>query len=255
MGKIIAIANQKGGVGKTATTTAIASGLRREGYQVLVIDTDPQCNSTDTYQAIINNQETLYDVMMGESSLKNAIQHMPEGDIVACDPHLVKADNIFLNSGREYILQEAIDKIIDEYDYIVIDTTPALGIMLLNALTAADYVIITIGADRDSLQGLSQLNETIQATQKYTNKKLKILGLLITMYQGNTKLTKRVLEELPEIEKLFNIKTFKSKISSTTKVKEARAAQIPLFSYAPYCTAALDYKNLINEIKEDINHG
>lgn len=246
--RIIAIANQKGGVGKTTTSLAITSGLQEKGYKTLLVDTDPQCNATDAYDAVIEEQATLYDLMLKEGKTEEAIQHTMSGDIIASDPELIKADNLFQAAGREFLLSEAIQSIKAKYDYIIIDTRPALGILLLNALTAADEVIITMGADRDSLQGLQQLMETITATQKYLNKKLVVAGLLFTQFRGNTKITQEVMKKVPEIENAYSVKSFNSKIRYTTKVIEARASKEPLFKYAPYSTAALDYSMFIDEL-------
>lgn len=247
MAKIVSIANQKGGVGKTATASALANGLRHRGYKVLMIDADPQCNTTDAYR-VINKQFTLYELMKREITTKDAIQSSPYGDIIACSDELTRADNIFLESGREYLLKEALEDIQTNYDYIIIDTLPGLGIMLLNALTSSNGVIIPLGADRDSLQGLEYLTKTINATRKYSNPNLKVYGLLVTMVDSNTILAKSVIERiLPEIEKGLNTKTFESKIRQTIKVKEARASRIPLIEYSSNATATLDYDKFINE--------
>ena len=256
MANIIAIANQKGGVGKTATASALANELRRKGYNVLMIDADPQCNTTDAYKATVDGQATMYDLMKRECNVSEAIQHTETGDIIACDPELVRADNNFLESGREYLLKEAIEPILPNYDFVIIDTLPGLGVMLLNALTAAEGIIIPIGADRDSLQGLGQLANSIKAIRKYSNPKLKVYGLLVTMLFQNTNLAKSVIESsLPQIESALNTKTFSSKIRYTTNVKDARALRQPLVEYAPLSTAAKDYSAFVVELLQDIEEG
>lgn len=253
MATVIAITNQKGGVGKTSTSTALATGLSSlKGYRTLLIDADPQCNSTDTYRAVVEGEGTLYDLFHKEDEVKNLIQRTDTGDILACDSLLRKADNEFLEAGREYLLKEGIAQIQDDYDFIIIDTTPYLGIMLANAITAADYLIIPILADRYSLQGLSQLGDTITSAKKYTNPNLKIMGLLITMYQGYTRLSKQVIDALPVVEQQFGTKTFQSKIRYTVKVKEASTARESIFSYDAQSNAAYDYKHLIDEIIAEI---
>lgn len=253
MKSVITIANQKGGVGKTATASAIASSLIRRGYNVLMIDADPQGNTTDIYRAKIEGQATLFDLMIQEATAKEAIQITEFGDIIASDPQLIKADNTFLNSGREYLLKEAIESIKEKYDFIVIDTLPGLGVMLLNALTAADGIVIPIGADRDSLQGLKQLSDTINATKKYSNKDLRVYGLLVTMYFPNTKLSKEITEEaLPKISSILNTKIFETRIRYTTKVKEAKAKRVPLLKHSQHSTAAEDYETMVDELLNDI---
>jgi len=183
MGKVIAISNQKGGVGKSATANALYGALKRKGYKVLMLDADPQCNTTDAFKAIIENQETLYDVMKKECTFRKAIQQTETGDIVAGDPLLSRASDNFNEIGREHRIAEPIEEIKNLYDFIIIDTVPSLGIMLINSITACDGIIIPTTADRDSLQGMNDLQETIYATKKYANSNLEIYGLLVTQYR------------------------------------------------------------------------
>ena len=138
MAKIIAVTNQKGGVGKTTTATALATGLTRDGYKSLLMDLDPQCNSTDTFRAIIHDQATLFDVLVDRYPISQSIQHTEIGDIVAGDPLLEDAEQKIAEQGREYRLSEALDGLEENYDFIILDTPPNLGILLTNALTAAD---------------------------------------------------------------------------------------------------------------------
>lgn len=252
MSHIITIANQKGGVGKTTTAVCLAIGLQLKGYKTLLIDTDPQCNSTDTYKADYSETITLYDVLQKEETIEKAVQHTDYGYIIASDPLLSKADIDYNATGREYLLKESLFAIKEEYEYIIIDTSPSLGILLINALSCSDWVIIPILADRYSLQGLSSLNDTIQSTKRYTNPNLEIMGLLLTMYQGNTYISKEVLSILPQFEKLFNTKTFDAKIRMTTKVKEATGARTPLLIYDKRSTAAEDYNLLVEEIEKEM---
>jgi len=253
---IIAVANQKGGVGKTTTATALASGLAFKGYKTLLVDNDPQCNATDTYRAITDGQATVYDLMKKDGDITEAIQKTKAGDIIACDPLLKKADNEFMDIGRNYLLREAIEPIKSLYDYIIIDTSPGLGVLMLNALTAADSIILPIMTGRYSLQGLSQLRESILDCQKYTNPNLTVMGVLITQSQEHTNIMKELLGSFAEIESAFNTKLFKTSIRSTVRVKEAESSRQTIFEHAPHCTAAIDYMKIIEDvIKRSKNNG
>lgn len=249
MAAIITIANQKGGVGKTATANALTDYYKKLGYKTLMVDTDPQCNTSVLYGAQIENQATLCDLLMQDARLEEAIQKTKYGDIIACDPQLAKADAMFQDYGREYILKEVLEPAKKEYDLIFIDTSPSLGILLFNALVAADGVVIPICADSDSLQGIVNLSNTIKAVQKHSNSGLTIYGLLVTMLFQNTSLAKDIINEaLPKIEDVTGSKVFETKIRYTTKVKEAKAKKISLFEYAPQCTAAIDYSKIGDEL-------
>lgn len=243
------VANQKGGIGKTTTATALAGILSRKG-KTLLIDADPQGNSTATYQAGIENQATLYDVMVDSDMLpiEDAIQHMPNGDIVASDPLLSKAEKM-LDGDVEglYRLKDAIE-VLEGYDYIVIDTAPSLNVILYNCLIAADEVIIPLTADAYSMQGLQQLYDTVKAVQRRQNPALKIAGLLLVKFSGRSNLEKRVKEELQQQAKELGTKVFATAIRECIKTKEAQDARKLLIDYAPKCTSIQDYEAFVEEL-------
>jgi chromosome partitioning protein len=247
--KIIAIANQKGGVTKTTTSTAISLWLKTK-FRVLHIDTDPQCNSSDTYQAQIEGAATLYDLLTAGVEVSEAIQHTPVGDIIPSDPLLKTADTFLNSAGREYGLKKALEPIMDQYDYIIIDTPPALGVLLLNALTVADTVIVPVTADRYSLQGLSQLYDTIKAVKEYTNPNLTVAGLLLARFNGRTNLGKECADGMPEIADMMNTIIFKTAIRECNACKEAQSLRMSLYEHAPTCNAAQDYIALVDELLE-----
>lgn len=251
--RIIVIANQKGGIGKTTTATALAAILSEKGYHTLLIDSDQQGNSSDTYKAKMEGVATLYDVLLDDERIpiKEAIQTTESGDIVASDLLLRKADEI-LNNDIEgfYRLQDSLEEL-SGYDYVVIDTAPAMNSILYNCLIAANEVVIPVTADRYALQGLAQLNETIKAIKKRQNKKLKIAGFLLIKYNGRTLLGKEVKESLEKLALEMNTKLFKSTIRESIKVKEAQAIRSTLINYAPNSTAALDYVCFTNELLEE----
>ena len=243
------IANQKGGIGKTTTATTLAGVLGKKG-KTLLVDADPQGNSTSTYQAVIEDQATLYDVMVDSDALpiEDAIQHMENGDIVASDPLLAKAGKL-LDGNVEglYRLQDALD-VLDGYDYIVIDTAPSLDVVLYNCLIAADQVIIPVTADAYAMQGLSKLNDTIKAVQKRQNPKLQIAGLLLVKYGGRSRLEKNVREEITDVANQIGTKLFATAIRECVKTKEAQMNKKLLIDYAPNCTTMQDYCAFVEEL-------
>lgn len=250
MSNIIAVASQKGGVGKTTLSTGIASCLRRNGKKVLFLDCDPQCNSTDTYRALIEGQTTLYDVMVDKVPIQEAIQVTEMGEIIACDPLLKTADSKLVDMGKEYRMKEALDQIADDYDYIILDTPPQLGIMLTNALTAVHSVIIPITPDRYSLQGLDQLVESIKLCKKYSNNSLVIEGIVLNKYAPREILTQSTISNLPEIAAKMNSKVFQTVIRESASARKAQAVRLGIFEYEPYCSTARDIENLTKEIME-----
>ncbi|MEE1229384.1 MAG: ParA family protein [Lachnospiraceae bacterium] len=248
--KTYVVANQKGGIGKTTTATALASILRKKGYKTLLIDSDVQGNSTDTYEAKIEGEATLYDVLLDEDRipLTDAIQHTEKGDIVASDPLLRRADEI-LHQDLEgvYRLQDALDKL-EGYDYVIIDTAPAVNSILHNCLIAADEVIIPITADRYGIQGLAELNHTIATIQRRQNPKLKVAGLLLIRYNNRTLLGREVKDNLVDIAKQMNTQLFETTIRESVKCREAQAMRQTLIDYAPKSTTAIDYIAFTEEL-------
>lgn len=250
MGKVIICASQKGGVGKTSTATALASIFAQRGYKTLIIDCDQQCNTTDTYRAETEGIATIYDVLLDERriSISEAIQHTECGEILAGDSLLRQADEKLKGCvDGLYRMADALEKC-DDYDYIFIDTAPAMNSILHNCLIAADEVIIPVTADRYALQGLSQLNETIRAIKKRQNPKLTVAGLLLTKYNGRANLSREVKASLEKVAESMNTKIFDTSVRECIKVKEAQAQKQTLISYAPKCTAAEDYNRLADEL-------
>lgn len=247
MKEIIAIVNRRGGVGKTATAHAVGAGLKRKGYKTLFIDLDSQCNLTYDIGADPNGLTSM-DLLTWTASAEEAIQHTEGGDIIPASQSLAVADTVIDGTGKEHRLQEALAPIAGEYDYIIIDTPPALGVLTVNALTASNSIIIPAQAEVHSLQGIGQLYEAIQAVQKYTNPKLKIKGILITRYKGRAILSKDMRENLEGIASQLHTKVFTTPIRECIAVAEAQASQSDIYSYSPRSNATADYKALLAEI-------
>ena len=249
MATTFVVANQKGGIGKTTTATTLA-GILGKKAKTLLIDADPQGNSTSTYQAQVKDVATLYDVIVDAEKLplEEAIQHMPNGDIVASDPLLAKAEKM-LDGDIEglYRLKDAIDDF-DGYDYIVIDTAPSLNVILYNCLIAADQVIIPVTADAYSLQGLNQLCETIKAVQRRQNPGLSIAGLLLVKFSGRSNLEKTTQKELMEAAEQIGTRLFYTTIRECVKTKEAQEKKQLLIDYAPKCNTMIDYLAFAEEL-------
>ena len=248
----IVIANQKGGVGKTTTALALKDILAGIGYKVLLIDCDPQCNASDCCGAVWEDKATLGDLLLDENF--NVIQHSSGGDIVSGDPALKEAPVMLTGVAASYKLREAMPVIGKNYDFCILDTGPSLNVLLTNALTAADYVVIPITADRFSAQGLIQLSQTISDVRKYTNPEIKVIGLLLTKHQERINIGKDFLSAIPEYEALLNTKLFSSKIRLTVNVRNAQANKMSLKSYNQDMTAYQDYCAFTNELLERIKH-
>ena len=251
MGKIIAIANQKGGVGKTTTSVNLAASLGVLEKKVLLIDADPQANATSglgidvssvekgSYQLLEHTaaaQETICETTSPNVSVIPA--HI---DLVAIEIELVDKE------AREYMLKKAIEGLKSEYDYILIDCAPSLGLLTLNALTAADSVIIPIQCEYFALEGLGKLLNTIKSVQKIHNQQLDIEGLLLTMYDSRLRLSNQVVEE---VNKHFDEMVFKTIIQRNVRLSEAPSFGESIISYDAGSKGAYNYLSLANELIE-----
>lgn len=247
MKECIAVINQKGGVGKSTTSNAIGAGLFQRGYKVLFIDLDAQGNLSYSMKCE-NKPLSSLEVLTGTATAKEATLTTPQGDIIPASPALASADTIITDTGREYRLKEALEPLKEVYDYIIIDTPPALGTLTINALTACDSVIIPAQADIYSLQGIGQLNQTIQTVKRYCNSDLTIKGIVITRYSPRAVLTRDMTDLLEDTAKQLNTKVFTSRIRECIALKEAQASQIDIFTYNPRSNAGIDYKALLEEM-------
>lgn len=247
MKECIAISNQKGGVGKSTTVNALGAGLYKKGYKILYVDLDPQGNLSYSLKA--NNRPiSSLEILTGTATAKEAIVKTEQGDIIPASPALAGADSILKDTGREYRLQEALEPIQGDYDYIIIDTPPAIGTLTINALTACNSVIVPAQADIYSLQGIGQLIQTIQTVKKYCNRGLSIKGLLITRYNARSVLSRDMKDLLEDTATKLKTKLFDSKIRECIAIKEAQAVQLDIFTHAPHSNAATDYKALLEEV-------
>lgn len=245
--KTIAVINQKGGVGKSTTTLALGAGLALKGYRILYVDLDAQGNLTYTIGADPNGYNALRVLQQPETATEE-VQHTEQGSIIASSPALAGADTLITQTGKEYKLKEALATIADNYDYCVIDTPPALGILTINALTACTGVIIPAQADIYSLQGISQLNSTIETVKQYCNPSLSIMGIVLTRYNKRSIIRREVAETLEQTAKQLHTKLYKAKIRECTALVEAQATKKSIYSYAPRSNATADYTALVNEI-------
>ena len=259
----ISVANQKGGVGKTTTTINLADALKHYGYQVLVIDLDPQCNTTDTYGAETEDVYTIYDLLDNECKTVEAIQKKPLGDIIAGDKLL--ADNLdHFNSkiSRELLLKKKLKEVDDVYDFIIIDTPPTLGLYMINALSASDGCVIPLKAERYSVSGLGELFSTIDKIKDAgVNEDLRVYGTLITHYDARNELDRKLKLDLPDTAEEFNFRTFDSFIRICQNIKrvqnldfaEGEEINRSLYEHFPTCNASEDYVKFTKELLEVVN--
>ena len=250
--KTIAIANQKGGVGKTTTAINLSSGLSYRDKRVLLVDLDPQANAThgllrpnDVYD------KDIYQVLMSEISIEEAIIHKtkPHLDILPSHISLAGAELVMdkIEKGKEALLKKQLDTIRDQYDYIIIDCPPSLGLLTTNALTAADSVLIPVQCEYYALEGVTQLFLTIRLVQKTYNPKLRIEGILLTMFDVRTRLSVEVSQE---VRKNFMKQVYQIAIPRNVKLSEAPSRSLSIFEYDDSSAGAKAYKQLTEELIE-----
>ena len=254
MGKVLAFANQKGGVGKTTSAVNIALSLAVSEVKTLLIDLDPQANATTGLSDLFDEiKGDIYDVLIKEASIKSAITKtkFPTLDILGTTNDLVGAEIELVSiMAREFQLQSKLKKIKRSYDIIIIDCPPSLGLLTINAFTSADALIIPIQCEYYALEGLGQLLNTIRLVQNHLNKKLEIAGVMMTMYDSRLNLSKQVVEE---IKGFFKDKLFKTLIHRNVRLSEAPSFGKPALLYDANSTGARNYMNLTEEILQRVS--
>ena len=254
MSKILAFTNQKGGVGKTTSAVNVALSLAVTEVKTLLIDLDPQSNATTGLAELIKDiNGNTYDIMLKGDGVKEAItttsfSHL---DIIASTNDLVGAEIELVSvMAREYQLQKALKTIKKQYDIIIIDCPPSLGLLTINALTASDALVIPIQCEYYALEGLGQLLNTVRLVQRHLNKKLEIVGILMTMYDGRLNLSKQVVKE---VNSFFKDKLFKTYIHRNVRLSEAPSFGKPALLYDANSTGAQNYMSLTEEILQRVS--
>ena len=247
MGKVIVFANQKGGVGKTTTTANLGAYLAEAGKRVLLVDFDPQGNLSSSVGARVD-KASIYDVVtkgvpvvevIQETTVKNLFIVPSTIDLTGANVELIEEEN------REYFLKNALNKVRDAWDYILIDCPPSLGVLTVNGLTAADHVLVPLQCEYFALEGLTLLLQTIQRVQKALNPELSIGGIVFTMYDSRTKLANEVVQE---VTNYFKDKVFRTIIPRNIRLSEAPSHGVPINQYNATCSGALSYKELAEEV-------
>ena len=251
MGRIIAIANQKGGVGKTTTTINLSACLAEAGKKVLTIDLDPQGNTTSGLGVDKNEREnTIYELILGDCTVNEALIHtdMKNLDLLCSNVNLAGAEIELIDiKNKEYVLRNEVDYIRDDYDFVLIDCPPSLSMLTINAMTTADTILVPIQCEYYALEGLSQLMHTIGLVQQRLNPQLEIEGVVFTMYDSRTNLSLQVVEN---VKNNLDTKIYNTIIPRNVRLAEAPSHGIPINQYDPKSSGAESYRALAREVIE-----
>lgn len=247
MGKIISLANQKGGVGKTTTTVNLGTILAKKGKKVLLIDADPQGNATSGLGVEKEVEYSTYDILVNDAKIQDAIQDTIIKNLKVCPANMSLAGaevELVSMMSREQRLKEKLDEVKDYFDYILIDCPPSLGLITLNAFTASNSVLIPVQCEYFALEGLGQLINTINLVKKHLNKEIRIEGALLTMYDIRTNLSNQVVKE---VKKYFENKVYKTVIPRNVRLSEAPSYGMPITEYDPRSKGAKSYTKFAKE--------
>ena len=247
MGKIISIANQKGGVGKTTTAINMSTILAKRGKKVLFIDADPQGNGTSGLGVNKEQKFSIYDVLIEDIEVENTLQKTQVKNLDLCPSNMNLAGaevQLVSMEDREYRLKTKLNNIRDKYDFIIIDCPPSLGLITLNAFTASHSVLIPVQCEYYALEGLGQLLNTVELVRKHMNKDFKVEGALLTMYDARTNLSNQVVKE---VKRYFEDKVYKNVIPRNVKLSEAPSYGMPITLYDPRSKGAKSYEKFTRE--------
>jgi chromosome partitioning protein len=246
---VIAIANQKGGVGKTTTAINLSAALAKAGKKVLIIDLDPQANSSLTFLNNLTIEQSVYDVLVETGTKIESIirsTYVQGLDIMPARINLAKFESKLIGEfDAPFRLKDRIESLTHIYDYIIIDTPPTLGLITVNALVASDYVIVPIQPSYFALEGTDDLLETVEKVKARPNPNLQVLGVVITLLDKRTTLAKDIQEQIREV---FGDKVFETVISKSVRLEESPAYKEVIFTFAPSSSGAIEYSNLCEEV-------
>lgn len=248
MGKVISVANQKGGVGKTTTTVNLSTLLAKKGKKVLLIDTDPQGNATSGLGITKELENSVYDILVDDTTFEETVQETAIKNLKVCPSNISLAGaevELVSMMSREQRLKVKLDLVKDQYDYILIDCPPSLGLITLNAFTASDSVLIPVQCEYFALEGLGQLLNTVNLVKKHLNKNIEIEGALLTMYDARTNLSNQVVKE---VKKYFEDKVYKTVIPRNVRLSEAPSYGMPISIYDPKSKGAKAYEKFTKEL-------
>ena len=248
MTQIITVTNQKGGVGKTTVVSALVCGLHERGARVLGVDLDPQGNLGFTLGLDIGDGYTVYDVLKGNCAIEQAIAHTEYGNILSSDILLSAAEVEFTAPRREFMLSQQLDVVKPNYDFIIIDTPPALNILTINAYVASTGLIVPMEAEVLSLVGVSQIQDTIDTVRKSFNPNLKVLGILLNKYDRRLTLSREILDLAESVAEQLDSQVFRTKVRRSVSVAMAPAHGQSVLTYQPGSKASADLRKIVDAV-------